>query len=107
MMKSLAAKLLRFLFRNNLTTSIASNRLVQQGIKQLVKELDYTRGIGAGAGVGTSGERILAELLADLDGNNTFLMLAQMRENSQNSSIRMLIIQRYIYLSLKKNSVNN
>lgn len=71
MMKSLAAKLLRFLFRNNLTTSIASNRLVQQGIKQLVKELDYTRGIGAGAGVGTSGERILAELLADLDGNKT------------------------------------
>ncbi|QAY18885.1 hypothetical protein [Halorubrum ezzemoulense] len=71
MIKPLATKILHTLFRNDFTTSFTSNRAAQLGIRQLVKELDYTRGIGAGAGVGTSGEEILTELLEDQNGTKT------------------------------------
>lgn len=71
MIKSLAVRLLQNLFRNKLTRYLTANQLAQQGIRQLVEELDYTRGIGAGAGVETSGERILTKLLSELDGTKT------------------------------------
>ena len=56
-------QLLAIVSRNALVNSIASHRAVQTLVYRLVYEVEDLQGIGAGAGVGTSGESEVADLI--------------------------------------------
>jgi len=69
MIKQLAAGLVRRTFRNKFVKSVTSNRLPQEGLGLVISELEYLQGIGAGAGVESSGEQVITKLLSVTNSN--------------------------------------
>lgn len=68
MIKQLAAELIRYIFRNRFMRYVTSNRLLQEGLRLIISELEYLQGIGAGVGVESSGEQVTTNLLRSVDG---------------------------------------
>lgn len=67
MTKQLAARLIRYIFRSEFVKYVTCNRLLQEGLRLIVSELEYLQGIGAGVGVESSGEHVITNLLDDID----------------------------------------
>lgn len=67
--KQLAAGLIRYIFRSKFVKYVTCNRLLQEGLRLIVSELEYLQGIGAGVGVESSGEQVITNLLSDIDEN--------------------------------------
>lgn len=67
-LKVVVLNVLHFILRNRLTERLSSNRFSQGLIREIVLELEYLQGIGAGAGVSTSGEKVACHLLSRSEG---------------------------------------
>lgn len=55
--------IIRLIFKNKIVKKVSSFRVSQLGLYFLISQLEYLQGIGAGAGVTSSGESVLAKRL--------------------------------------------